>query len=472
MSAPESHRHLETIFNAALTRVDPFQMIMDHVHLTGTILEIDVESVSKRIDLSDYRQVFIIGAGKATAPMAMAFEHILGDRISKGLIVVKYGHTAVLNRIELLEAGHPEPDENGVKASARIMEIAGEADEETLVITLISGGGSALLTLPMHIEANEKSVALTLAHKQDVTRALLRCGANITEINCIRKHLSGIKGGLLADRIAPGTNLSFILSDVVGDDLSSIASGPTAQDPTTFDDALAILDSYGITTVIPIPVLRALELGSQKAISKSPKHGDSGLKRSSNILIGTNRLAMSAAGAKAESLGYKVVFLTSRITGEAKEVAKFLAGITADTAAFDMLAPKPVCIISGGEPVVTLQGKGKGGRNQEMALAFLGEIRRNPELFNGVTFLAASTDGNDGPTDAAGAFASVEILQRAVSSGLSIDEYLKNNDSYHFFEKIHGLCKTGPTNTNVCDLHVILIGSPAVIFLQKTGHKG
>ncbi|WP_457552760.1 glycerate kinase type-2 family protein [Desulfobacula sp.] len=461
MNAPEARRHLEAIFKAALARVDPFQMIMDHVRLTGTILEIDVENVSKRIDLANYRQVFIIGAGKATAPMAMAFEQILGDRISKGLIVVKYGHTASLSRIELLEAGHPEPDENGVKASARIMEIAGEADGETLVITLISGGGSALLTLPMHMEADGESVTLTLAHKQDVTHALLGCGADITEINCIRKHLSGIKGGRLADQIIPGTNLSFILSDVVGDDLSSIASGPTVPDLTSFDDALAILENYKITTAIPAPVLRALELGSQKAISTSQEHENSVLKRSSNILIGTNRLAMSAAGAKAESLGYKVVFLTSRITGEAKEVAKFLAGIAADTAVSDMLAPKPVCIISGGEPVVTLQGAGKGGRNQEMALAFLGEIRRDPEFFNGVSFLAASTDGNDGPTDAAGAFASVEILQRAVSSGLAIDEYLKNNDSYHFFQRIHGLCKTGPTNTNVCDLHVILIGSPA-----------
>ena len=461
MNAPESRHHLEAIFNAGLTRVDPFQMILDHVRLTGTTLDINVENVSNRIDLADYRQVFVIGAGKATAPMAMAFEQILGDRISKGLIVVKYGHTVFLNRIELLEAGHPEPDENGVRASARIMEIAGKADEETLVITLISGGGSALLTLPMHMEADGESVGLTLAHKQEVTRALIRCGADIMEINCIRKHLSGIKGGLLADRIAPGTNLSFILSDVVGDDLSSIASGPTVPDPTTFDDALAILDKYKLTTAIPTPVLRALELGRQKAIPTSPGHEELGLKRSINILIGTNRLAMSAAGDKAESLGYKVVFLTSRITGEAKEVAKFLAGIAADTAAFDMLSRKPACIISGGEPVVTLQGKGKGGRNQEMALAFLGEIRRNPNLFNTVTFLAASTDGNDGPTDAAGAFASVEMLQRAVSSGLSIDGYLKNNDAYHFFQKIHGLCKTGPTNTNVCDLHVILIGSPA-----------
>lgn len=460
MNAPESHLHLEAVFSAGLKRVDPFQMILDHVCLDGTLLKITVDMVCRTVDLTGYRQVFILGAGKATAPMARAFEQILGDWITKGLIVVKYGHTAPLERVEVLEAGHPEPDGNGVRGAARIMELAGEADETTLVLTLISGGGSALLPLPMHVDAGGENIELTLAHKQAVTRALLGCGADITEINCIRKHLSGIKGGRLLHQIAPATNLSFILSDVVGDDLSSIASGPTAPDPTTFADALGILDRYGIASSIPAPALRVLELGSGQLIPETPKPGDPVLEQSSNILIGTNRLAMAAAGARAGSLGYGVVFLTSRITGEAKEVARFLAGIAADTASSDMLAPKPVCIISGGEPVVTLQGKGKGGRNQEMALAFLTEIRRNPDLFNGVTFLAASTDGNDGPTDAAGAFASVEILNRAEASGLSIDAYLNNNDSYHFFNHINGLYRTGPTNTNVCDLHIMLITRP------------
>ena len=314
---------------------------------------------------------------------------------------------------------------------------------------------------PLCCNAKGEAVALTLAHKQKITRTLLECGADITEINCIRKHLSGIKGGRLLQQIFPAANLSFILSDVVGDDLSSIASGPTAPDPTTFDDALTILDKYIIRADIPGPALGALELGSRGEIAETLQQGDPALGQSNNILIGTNQLAMEAAGAKARSLGYNVVFLTSRITGEAKQVAKFLSGIAIDTALSDMLAQKPVCIISGGEPVVTLQGSGKGGRNQEMALAFLEEIRRRPDLFDTITFLAASTDGNDGPTDAAGAFASLEILDRAAAAGLSINAYLKDNDSYHFFEAINGLYKIGPTNTNVCDLHMILVGSPA-----------
>jgi len=460
MTAPEPLQQLETIFKAGLTRVDPFQMIMDHVHLRGTVLEVDRGGDTCSIDLAGYTKVVVIGAGKATAPMALAFEKILGDRITQGLIVVKYGHTAALARVETLEAGHPEPDENGVAGAERIMALAEKADAQTLVITLISGGGSALLPLPMHVDTGKETLALTLAHKQEVTRTLLGCGADITEINCIRKHLSSIKGGRLLQTIVPATNLSFVLSDVVGDDLSSIASGLTAPDPTTFDDALAILDKYSIAAAIPRPALRALELGSLGIIPETPKHGDPALEQSNNILIGTNQLAMAAAGTMARSLEYDVVFLTSRITGEAKEVAKFLSGIAIDTALSDMLAKKPVCIISGGEPVVNLQGTGKGGRNQEMALAFLEEIRRSPELFGNVTFLAASTDGNDGPTDAAGAFASIEILNRAVAAGLSINEYLRNNDSYHFFEAVNGLYKTGPTNTNVCDLHMILIDGP------------
>ena len=461
MTAPEPHHHLDTIFKAGLSRVDPFQMIMDHVHLTGNLLEVDLEGNKHAIDLSGYTRVFIIGAGKATAPMALAFEKILGDRITQGLIVVKYNHTTHLSRVEVLEAGHPEPDKNGITGAARIMELAEKTDAKTLVITLISGGGSALLPLPLCCDAKGETVALTLAHKQKITRTLLECGADITEINCIRKHLSGIKGGRLLQQIFPAANLSFILSDVVGDDLSSIASGPTAPDPTTFDDALAILDKYTIRADIPGPALRALKLGTRGKIPETLQQGDPALGQSNNFLIGTNQLAMEAAGAKARSLGYNVVFLTSRITGEAKQVAKFLSGIAIDTALSGMLAQKPVCIISGGEPVVTLQGNGKGGRNQEMALAFLEEIRRRPDLFDDITFLAASTDGNDGPTDAAGAFASLEILYRAAAAGLSINAYLKNNDSYHFFEAINGLYKTGPTNTNVCDLHMILVGNTA-----------
>lgn len=457
MKTTEPHRHLEKIFKAGLKRVDPFQMIMDHVRLTGTILEIKLENINKKIDLANFEQVYILGAGKATAPMARAFEMILGDAIKEGIIVVKYGHTTPLKIITIMEAGHPQPDENGIKAAVKIMELAARADETTLVITLISGGGSALLPFPINFEMNGKPVGLTLSDKQAVTHQLLGCGADITEINCIRKHLSGIKGGRLLEQIAPATSLNFILSDVVGDDLSSIASGCTTFDSTTYDQALAILDKYRIIGAVPAKVRQALQMGSNNYIAETLKQGHRSLEFSTNFLIGTNKLAMFAAGEKASSLGYNVTFLTSRITGEAKEVAKLQAGVAIDIASEELLSKKPACIISGGEPVVKLQGKGKGGRNQEMALAFLAEIEKTPGLFNNVFFLAASTDGNDGPTDAAGAYASLEMLKQAKKKDLSINDYLRNNDSYHFFNAISGLYKTGPTNTNVCDLYLLIV---------------
>ncbi len=457
MSTHESQ--LEIIFRAGLKRVDPFQMIMDHVHLLETRLIITFEGTRKQIDLNNYKQIFILGAGKASAPMAKAFETLLGDRISQGVISVKYGHTEPLRWIEIIEAGHPEPDENGVRAATRIISLAEQADVDTLVITLISGGGSALLALPIDCNIGGRSVSLTLSDKQAITRALLKCGADINEINCIRKHLSKIKGGRLLQTISPATTLNFILSDVVGDDLSSIASGLTTFDPTTYNDALAILNKYDICQTIPAEALNILEAGARGEVPETLKIGHQTLNLSTNILIGTNSLAMLAAGETAGKMGYSVTYLTSRIIGEAREVAKMLSGIAADVAQSNMLSPKPACIISGGEPVVTLKGTGKGGRNQEMALAFLAEIKRHPELFQEVTFLAASTDGNDGPTEAAGAFASHHLLRLAVDRGLSINDYLVNNDSYNFFEAIDGLFKTGPTNTNVCDLHILLIGS-------------
>ncbi|MFH1155298.1 MAG: glycerate kinase [Pseudomonadota bacterium] len=455
MSKPESH--LEAIFRAGLSRVDPFQMIMDHVQVRGDILTINFENTSKQMNLAGFSRILVLGAGKATAPMARAFETLLGDRISQGIIAVKYGHTQQLNRIETIESGHPEPDENGVMAAVRLMDLATRADASTLVITLISGGGSALLPLPIGWDINGTPMTLSLSDKQAVTRALLKCGADITEINCVRKHLSGIKGGRFLQKIAPATSLNFILSDVVGDDLSSIASGLTSFDPTTYGDSLAILDRYGIAETIPARALDILRAGERGDVPETLKPGHQSLERSFNILIGTNRLAMGAARDKGLSLGYPVTCLTSRITGEAREVAKFLAGIAVDVAQSDMLVRKPAVILSGGEPVVTLRGKGKGGRNQEMALAFLAEIQRHPELFQGVTFLAASTDGNDGPTDAAGAFASLEILKRSQDKGLSIKDALADNNSYHFFQTIDALFKTGPTNTNVCDLHILLV---------------
>ncbi len=451
--------HLKEIFQAGLNRVDPFRMIIEHVRLTGSRLLVSMETQHLEVDLDAFRQVFVIGAGKAAARMAKAFEQILGNRIHQGVIVVKYEHTEPLDIIETLEAGHPVPDENGVVAAKAILALADKADDKTLVITLISGGGSALLPLPLQCRGAGFRVDLSLADKQQTTTALLSCGADIEEINCVRKHLSGVKGGRLLQHLAPARNLNFILSDVVGDELSSIASGLTTIDPTTFDDALAIIDKYGISEKVPKSVLETLRLGKEGMIPETLKKGAEAALRASNLLIGTNRTAIMAAGEKASQLGYNTALLTSRITGEAREVAKFIGGIALDVKAADMFAKKPACVISGGEPVVTLRGCGKGGRNQEMALALLAEMERRPSEYRGIHFLSASTDGNDGPTDAAGAFACSSLVDRAISRNVSISGHLRNNDSYHFFEKTGGLYKTGPTNTNVCDLHILLVCS-------------
>ncbi|WP_217909573.1 glycerate kinase type-2 family protein [Desulfosediminicola flagellatus] len=448
---------LDKIFRAGLLRVDPYQMIKDQLHRDGSCLSIHSDDVQLSIDLDDYTEIVILGAGKATAPMARAMEELLGERLTKGLVVVKYGHTDSLKKVEIIEAGHPVPDAEGVRGAGEILQLAADAGKTTLVINLISGGGSALLPYPGSFEKNGQTFQLSLSDKQKTTQALLACGAEINEINCVRKHLSGIKGGRLLDAIAPARSINLILSDVVGDDLSSIASGMTAADPTTFTDALSVLQHYNIEKDVPELVVQYLKAGANKEIPESLKIGSSALALSANILLGTNRTALNGAATEAEKHGYSVIRLTSRLTGEAKELARTLSAIGADAKEHKMLGNLPLCIISGGEPIVTIQGTGKGGRNQEMALAFLREMQKCPDLYEDIHFLAASTDGNDGPTDAAGAFANLELLQRCRDEQLDITEYLHNNDSYNLFDKIGGLCKTGPTNTNVCDLHFMLI---------------
>jgi hydroxypyruvate reductase len=377
--------------------------------------------------------------------------------LNGGLVCTKYDHTEPLAIIEQVEAAHPVPDEAGVRAANRMAQIAREANEHTLVITLISGGGSALLPAPMTYSNNGHEVVLTLAHKQAVTRTLLSCGADIREINCLRKHLSALKGGRFLQLIEPATCLSFILSDVVGDRLDTIASGITAADDSTYAQALGIVDKYGVAEQLPVEALQAIRLGAKGAIPETLKPGDAALAKVNNLLIGTNHAALMAACDAARDLGYNVAPLTCLLTGEAREVAKFLAGIALDVRRTGMLVKPPACVILGGETVVTVTGEGKGGRNQEMALAFLAELEHDSESGRNIEFLSASTDGSDGPTDAAGAFASESMLVRARAAGLSIQDALKTNDSYHFFEALDGLYKTGPTRTNVCDLHILLV---------------
>ncbi len=467
---------LRVIFEAALLRIDPYGMIKDRVRLEGipgqpgSRLVIEFEAARHEVELARFSRILVLGCGKASARMAKAVEEILGAGQAEGqsegqsqglpwggLVCTKYGHTEALARIEQAEAAHPVPDEAGVQAARRIAGLARAAGADTLVLNLISGGGSALLPAPMSYQDQGREVVLTLAHKQAVTRALLACGADIREINCVRKHLSELKGGRFLRLLAPATSVSLILSDVVGDRLDTIASGITSADESTYAEALGIVRGYGVQGLIPAEALRALELGAAGKLDETPKPGDPALSSATNLLIGTNHAALLAACDKARELGLNVAPLTCLLTGEAREVARFLSGIGQDVRRTGMLVARPACVILGGETVVTLVGEGKGGRNQEMALAFLAEMERDPEGGRGVAFLSASTDGTDGPTDAAGAYASPEMLRRARQAGLSTAAALKANDSYHFFEAIGGLYKTGPTRTNVCDLHLLLV---------------
>jgi hydroxypyruvate reductase len=448
-----SLEHLKEIFQAGVRRVDPERMITDCLRLAGSTLTAETETARAELDLNRFERIVVAGAGKAGAKLALGLEAVLGERITEGLVSVKYGHTERLKKIRLIEAGHPVPDAMSVEAARRIAALVSGLDEKTLVITLVSGGGSALLTLPYQ----DGDHHLTLEDIRETTRLLLECGAPIQDINCIRKHTSGISGGRFAAALGSATCLTLILSDVVGDRLESIASGLTAPDPMSFGDAMAILEKFGIRNRIPKSVRRLIEAGVAGKVKDTPKPGDPSFKRLQNVLIGANTHALGAACRKAAELGYRTVSLTSQMVGESREVAKALAAIAKDVVRADLLAAKPACILVGGETTVTIRGKGKGGRNQEMVLAFLQEMEEDPEAFKGVSFLSAGTDGNDGPTDAAGAFASLEVLAGARKAGLSIRSHLDNNDSYTFFDSIGALFKTGPTNTNVCDLQVLIV---------------
>jgi len=441
---------LTAIFQAGLTRVDPYRMMVDHIRLEGDRLVVAFDGERHEAPLADVRRILVLGAGKASARMAKALEDILGDRIDQGLVSTKYGHGEPLARIEVVESGHPTPDANGQGAARRIVELARAADERTLILNLVSGGGSALLPLPLEGR-------LTLEDKQATTRVLLASGADIREINCIRKHISGVKGGQLLRLMAPARSLNFILSDVVGDRLDSIASGLTSPDSTTFSDALAIVDKYQLDGKAPAAVVEVLRDGAAGRLPETLKAGDPVVGLATNILIGTNQAAVLAARAQANALGYATVALTASLTGEAREVAKALFGIARDIKASGMLLRPPACVIAGGETTVTLKGSGKGGRNQELALAFLAELAREDDHGAGIHLLSASTDGSDGPTDAAGAFASATVLAEAEAAGLSLAAHLGDNNSYAYFDAIGRLLKTGPTMTNVCDLQIAII---------------
>jgi len=446
--------NLALMFRAAVERVDPYRMVRERVCIAGDTLTITGELSPIVVDLRAFDRVVVLGAGKASAPMARAVEETFGARITESLVVVKYGHTDAargqFKRVKVVEANHPVPDEAGAAAARDILRIAESCDERTLVLMLVSGGGSALLVSP--------AKGLSLEDKKETTRLLLSCGADIKEINCVRKHLSAVKGGRLAAALAPARVISLILSDVVGDRLDSIASGPCAPDLMSWGDVQSAIGKYSLYERLPASVRKALDAGMAGTVPDTPKPGDPVFERVSNVLLGTNYSAMMAAEAEATRLGYRTLALSSMITGEAREVAKFYAGIALDQRKRHVLGSGPLVVMAGGETTVTIHGGGKGGRNQEMALAFLEELSRVDESdAQGIHFLASSTDGNDGPTDAAGAYASLDLLKAARAKGLRMDAALADNDAYTFFDAAGGLLRSGPTNTNVCDIQFVLV---------------
>jgi glycerate 2-kinase len=428
------------IMSTALAAVDPAQAIRQNVSLEGDSLRIGQRSC----DLSGYERIFIVGGGKAGSPMVAAIGEILGQRVTAGLVNVKHGYLPPegtnIQRVEIVEAGHPTPDEAGRRGAERMVKMLSDLTEKDLVICLISGGGSALMTLPQP--------TISLSDVQALTGALLRCGATINEINAVRKHISRIKGGQLARLIHPAQVVSLVLSDVVGNPLDVIASGPTVPDTTTFARAYGVLEKYDLLDKVPASIVEHLAAGVAGKIAETPKEGDAVFATVYNLIVGSNEIAARAALNRAQELGFNTQLLSTYVEGEAREVAKVLAAVVKEMAKSGQPIPRPGCLVVGGETTVTITGEGKGGRNQEMALAAALAI----EGWEDVMVVALATDGTDGPTDAAGAVATGEMVAWARELGLDPEEYLANNDSYHFFEALGGLIVTGPTNTNVNDL--------------------
>ena len=437
----EMRQHAFEIFQAALRAADPVEAILRHVSLDKGILVVG----KRRFELKDYDRILVVGAGKAAASMAHAVESLLGERVEDGVVVVKDGHGIPLQRVRIHEASHPVPDERGIRGSEDILTLVSSASERDLVLCVISGGGSALLVAPVE--------GVRLKDKQDVTRLLLACGAGIHEINCVRKHLSQIKGGRLSRSAHPATVVSLILSDVIGDNLDVIASGPTVPDSSTFHQAEQVLKGYGIWEQVPLSVRQNMEKGVIGEIEETPKPGDLSFQKDVWELVGTNLLALKAAKKEAASRGYRPLILSTMIEGEAREVAKMHGAVAKEILSSDNPIPSPACVLFGGETTVTLQGEGRGGRNMEFALA--SAIAIDGERH--VVVLSGGTDGTDGPTDAAGAIADGETVVRARAKGLDPPDYLRRNDAYPFFQILGDLLVTGPTRTNVMDVCIMLV---------------
>lgn len=433
----EGRRLLLEAYEAALSVVEPHKMVQSRLTLKKNSLMVH----GHVLELDKFRNIFVIGAGKASGGMAEALEVLLGERISRGIVNVPHGLEHKTGRITINHAGHPVPDESGVYGARVMAELAMEASAEDLLICLISGGGSSLLPLPRG--------EVSLEDKRNITAALLRSGATIGEINTVRKHISAIKGGWLAEKAFPATVLNLVLSDVPGDPLDFIASGPAVADSTTFADAAGVLHRFDLFKSAPVAVQNVINLGIEGQIEDTPKAGNPVFSKVLNCIIGNNNVAVHSAAASLSAAGLQTMVLPEILEGDADEMGLKLAALAVRTAD----SGKRVAIIAGGETTVKLRGNGQGGRNQQMALAAA-------ELISGVdglVFGALSTDGVDGPTDASGAVIDGSTCARALQSGLNRKDLLWQNDSYAFFHKLNDLVITGYTGTNVNDLYIAIL---------------
>lgn len=436
--APQAPRAIIKALQEALIAADPQTILSRRISLKGEVLHVD----SLSFDLSRFTRIFVIGGGKASGKMAVEVERILGRRITGGVVNIPdyLRPRPHCERIVLHGATHPIPSAKGVRGVEKMLKLVGNPTPSDLVVCLISGGGSALIPMPAE--------GVSLRDIQKATKLLLKSGADIDEMNAVRKHLSAIKGGRLAEKLYPATILSLIISDVVGDRLDSIASGPTVPDETTYDDAQSVLKKYSTWDKLPERVRRTIALGAAGKTEETPKEGAKIFERVSNVIVGGNKLSCEAAAESLQTMGYTTLILSTRIQGEAKEIGRLFSSILSDVIENKLPFPPPVAVVAGGETTVTVRGDGVGGRNQELALSAAIGIKGLENAY----VVSMGTDGVDGPTNAAGALVDWETVHKARKLGLDPGTFLQNNDSNTFFKRLGGLIVTGPTGTNVNDI--------------------
>lgn len=435
----------EKIYQAALAEVDPEHLVKQNVSIQNKNLII----CGRSFDLRVIEHIYVAAIGKAAAYMARGIEGVLGERIQEGLFLTLPGTGIRLKKFVSLPASHPLPDERSLNAALGILRLASKVGTNDLLIVLISGGGSAQLCFPVP--------GVSLEEKRLVTGRLLKAGADIQELNTVRKHLSLIKGGHLARAAFPGTVASIVLSDVRHNDLATIASGPTYWDSTTYEDAFEVLQKYSLWDSLPEAVRIAIEEGMEGQSPETLKEDDPVFRKVFHFILGDNRFALQAAQKKAANLGFRAILLSTVDQGEAREAARVYVALLASLFSRKGKHAWPLCLLAGGELTVTVKGRGKGGRNQEFVLASLIEAEKQKIEDENWMILSMGSDGIDGPTDAAGAWISPLSLEKARRFGLRPEEFLENNDSYNFFKQISSLLLTGPTHTNVMDFRIFLV---------------